>query len=119
MVVSQEQLGNRLREVRERAGLSQKDVAEELDLPSHSALSKIERGQQKIDSIQLQALSDLYGVTLDELLAKEVDKEKENIKFIQALRKLRQANGVEARDIKKIEEFCQYYQWLQQEVGVS
>lgn len=67
-MLTSEVIGERLKQAREQAGLSQQKAAEVLDVP-RSAISKIESGQQKIDSIQIRTLSEQYGVSLDELLA--------------------------------------------------
>ncbi|GAA1021371.1 hypothetical protein Aple_060300 [Acrocarpospora pleiomorpha] len=57
--VEQAQLGARLREVREYLNLSQQYVADKTGIP-RSAVSDIERGQRKVDSLELKKLSRLY-----------------------------------------------------------
>lgn len=53
------QLGSRLRDVREYLNLSQQYVADKTGIP-RSAVSDIERGVRKIDSLELRKLSRLY-----------------------------------------------------------
>lgn len=53
------QLAARLREVREYLNLSQQFVAAQTGIP-RSAISDIERGVRKVDSLELQRLSRLY-----------------------------------------------------------
>ena len=53
------QLGSRLREVREYLNLSQQYVADKAGIP-RSAVSDIERGVRKVDSLELRKLSRLY-----------------------------------------------------------
>lgn len=74
-MLTSEVIGERLKQARKQAGLSQKEAAECLDVP-RSAISKMESGQQRIDSIQIRNLSDQYGVSLEELLA-DTDKQSE------------------------------------------
>ena len=62
-----EELGARLREARTRAVLTQQEVAESLCI-SRSAVSLIEKGQRRIDALELQRLSHLYGQSVPELL---------------------------------------------------
>lgn len=53
-------LGARLREVREYLDLSQQFVSGRTGIP-RSAISDIERGQRKVDSLELKKLSKVYG----------------------------------------------------------
>lgn len=56
-------LGERLREAREYLGFSQEDVAAFLGV-SRSALSLIETGQRKVDTLELKKLAGLYKRTV-------------------------------------------------------
>lgn len=58
----------RLREFRERAGLTLEQVAERLSM-SHSQISRIERGASDFSGKTLGALADLYGVHMADLIA--------------------------------------------------
>lgn len=57
----------RLRDLRQAAGLSQADVAERMDV-SRQAVSRWETGMAAPSAENLIELSRLYGVTLDELV---------------------------------------------------
>jgi transcriptional regulator with XRE-family HTH domain len=52
-------LGERLKIAREYVGLSQEDVAKHLGIP-RSALSNVEAGQRKLDTLELTKLAKLY-----------------------------------------------------------
>lgn len=58
---------NRLKQLRQRSGLSQEDLAEKLSI-SRQAISKWERGEAAPDLENLITLSKLYNVTIDEIL---------------------------------------------------
>lgn len=64
-----------LRERRKSKGLSQKDVAQKLNI-SESYYCLIENGerQQKINIDILSKLSEIFGVPFDELAAKEINR---------------------------------------------
>ncbi len=57
----------RLLDYRKKAGLSQEELAEKIGV-SRQAVSKWERGEASPDTDNLIALSEVYGVSLDELI---------------------------------------------------
>jgi transcriptional regulator with XRE-family HTH domain len=61
------ELAQRLREAREFANLSQGFVAEQTGL-SRSAISEIERGQRRVESLELKRLATLYRMPLEYFL---------------------------------------------------
>ena len=63
---------NRLRECREKAGLTQKQVAITLKLAGPS-VSNWESGKTKPSRENIQKLADLYNVSVDYLLCREDD----------------------------------------------
>lgn len=60
-------LGTRLKEVREYLGLSQQHVSARTGIP-RSAVSEIERGRRKVDSLELRKFSKLYRYPVSYLL---------------------------------------------------
>lgn len=65
-------LAARLKEAREFANLSQGFVAEQTGL-SRSAISEIERGQRKVESLELKRLAALYRMPIDYFLRTDDD----------------------------------------------
>lgn len=61
------ELGSRLREIREYLGISQQNVSAATGIP-RSAVSDIERGLRKVDSLELRKLSKLYRYPVGYLL---------------------------------------------------
>lgn len=57
----------RLKRARQGAGLSQIDVAKALRW-RQSAVSKMERGERRLDPIELQRLAKLYGTSVAAML---------------------------------------------------
>ena len=62
-----ESLAKRLREARDYLGLSQEYVAQQTGIP-RPAISEIESGRRKVDSLELKRLSKLYGRPVEFLL---------------------------------------------------
>lgn len=62
------EIANRLAELRRARGLSQEQLAEQLNI-SRQAVSKWERAESSPDTDNLIALARLYGTSLDELVA--------------------------------------------------
>lgn len=62
-----QQLARRLREAREFTNLSQQFVSEQTGIP-RSAISDIERGSRRVESLELKRLAELYRMPVDYLL---------------------------------------------------
>lgn len=60
-------LCRRIRALRERAGLTQSDVAEKLRV-SQAAYCRLEKGEIEISLTRMIALGELYGVPLHQML---------------------------------------------------
>ncbi len=63
-------LARRLREAREFLNLSQQFVAEQSGIP-RSAISDIERGERKVESLELKRLAELYRMPVDYFLGND------------------------------------------------
>lgn len=65
-----QRLASRLREVREYLNLSQQYVADKTGIP-RSAVSEIEHGRRKVDSLELRKLARLYMYPVGYFLGEE------------------------------------------------
>lgn len=63
-------LGEKLKALRKKSGMSQEQLAEKLSV-SRQAITKWERGAGTPDIENMMAISDLFGVSVDELLSNE------------------------------------------------
>jgi len=63
-----EMLAKRLREARDYLGLSQEYVSQQTGI-SRPAISEIEAGRRKVESLELKRFSKLYGIPVEVLLA--------------------------------------------------
>lgn len=69
-MITQKQLGEKVKKLREGRSLSQESLASKLNLP-RPAISQIESGQRKVDSLELKKIAKLFNVSIDDLLADE------------------------------------------------
>lgn len=67
-MITQKKLGKKIKKFREDLDLSQESLASKLNLP-RPAISQIESGQRKVDSLELKKIAKLFNVSVDELLA--------------------------------------------------
>ncbi len=72
-------IGLFLKELRIKRGMSQKGIAEVCNV-SHQAVSKWEKGENLPDLTSLQSLASYYMISIDELLAGELDMKKRSNK---------------------------------------
>lgn len=115
-MVGRRELAARIANARERAGISQVEVAERLKLP-RSAVSKMENGEQRIESLVLAAMARLYGIPVALLLA-DCDGAVHGGLPAEAL--LRSAGNVAPGDRGVLDEFlemCRDYADLRQKLG--
>jgi len=96
------ELENRLKRLREEHQFSQEDVARMLDI-SRQSVSKWELGKAYPDLDNLIKLSDLYKVSLDEIIRGEVKyPHRRNVESVQKL----------DSDHKTFGDFLYHYWWL-------
>lgn len=95
-------LAERLREAREYLNLSQQYVADQTGI-SRSAISDIERGERRVESLELKRLAQVYGVTASYFLESESQKQE---KVAGAIGRL--LGGLGDREREEILRFANY-----------
>lgn len=66
--ISQKEIGKRISELRQLKGLSQADLADQVNI-SRSSLAQIELGNRKLNVIEFQLLAQILEFSLDQFLA--------------------------------------------------
>ncbi|MEI8032254.1 MAG: helix-turn-helix transcriptional regulator [Chlorobiaceae bacterium] len=65
--MTNEKIGHRIKQIRSAKGLSQEDLARQVDLP-RTAITKIESGNQNVRFTELEKLATALGISLGDLL---------------------------------------------------
>jgi len=68
-----QRLGEKVRMLRKRRGMTIKNLAVALGFPSHSYVSEIETGKKKPSTELIIKLADLFQVTVEQLVRDECD----------------------------------------------
>lgn len=68
-------IGSKIKSVREKAGLTQKQLSEKLELEAvytcRGSISRIENGRRAVTDIEIDAISKILNVSLDYLFGRE------------------------------------------------
>jgi|SRR6266851_589583 len=72
MPIAKQELGNRLRQLRENRGYTQEDVAEVLGI-SRSAVVQLEAGNRNLNSVELMTLANEFGFDPKQLFEEKFD----------------------------------------------
>lgn len=95
-------LAGRLREAREYVGMSQDDVAAVLGV-SRPAVTNLESGARKVEAVELDKLSKLYGRSVSYLLHGEAEPKDEKVAFL-----ARATQGLTERDLDELARFAAF-----------
>jgi transcriptional regulator with XRE-family HTH domain len=68
-----QRLGEKIRTLRKRRGMTLKEMALALGFTSHSYASEIETGKKTPPIEMIIRMADLFGVTVDQLVRDEMD----------------------------------------------
>lgn len=77
-MVTKKELAKRIKELRGEWGLSQEELGERLGL-NRSSIAQMELAQREINSVELSRLSELFGISIDELLNSKSDSERKEL----------------------------------------
>ena len=98
-------LAGKLREAREYVDLSQEEVAQILKVP-RSAISLLERGERKVDALELKRLANLYQRSVDFFTGTSAEKElPQDVAHL-----ARTASKLTAKDLVELTRFAQFLQ---------
>ena len=98
--VNYKEIGEKLRKAREYLSLTQAQVAQILNV-GRDAIIRIESGKRKIDAEELSRFSELYKISIDELLNFEKHEYTENA-FARGLDKLNEKDKREILNLIKL-----------------
>jgi|HubBroStandDraft_1064217.scaffolds.fasta_scaffold708872_1 transcriptional regulator with XRE-family HTH domain len=98
----------RLREVREYLGLPQEFVAKQAGL-HRSALADIERGERKVDSLELARLAHVYRYPVEYFYGSEPDVPSDDGTLIALNRTAGQLSEEAKQDVLRFAKFLRYY----------
>lgn len=102
-------LAERLRDTREYLGLSQQFVSEQSGIP-RSAISDIERGVRKVDSIELKKLSRLYRYPIEYFLGGGDEDDAADAETVQALaRAVGELTKEDQQEVLRFANFLRHY----------
>lgn len=102
---------SRLKEAREYLGLSQQDVAEVTSL-SRSAVSLIETGHRRVDTVELVALARLYQRSVAYFTGEEKEILPDDVSAL-----ARQASKLSAKDRSELLRFTEFLMQRSQEAS--
>lgn len=106
--LDREHLATKLRDAREYLGLSQEYVSQQTKIP-RPAISEIEAGKRRVESIELQRLAALYSRPIGYFLRSEESPPSEGKDQIDVEAKLRNTTkGLPVDDIQEILRFAEY-----------
>lgn len=97
-----QQLAHRLRQAREYVGMSQEDVAKALGI-SRPAITHIESGTRRVEALELEKLSSLYGLPVPQLLGSEEPEAIPRTAFL-----ARATKGLTQRDMEELGRFAAF-----------
>lgn len=95
-------LAQRLREAREYVGLSQDEVAAALGI-SRPAVTNIESATRKVEAIELEQLSGLYGRSVEALLSGDTPAKDARVAFL-----ARATKGLSQKDLDELGRFAAF-----------
>ena len=96
------EIGSRLREAREYLDLTQQEVAETLGLP-RPAISLIEKGQRRLETLELKRLAELYGRPISDFTGERLGNQPEEIRML-----MRKAEAMSEQDRREIVRFADW-----------
>ena len=95
---------NRIKELREKNSLTQQELADKINR-AKSTISEYEKGIKKPSMDVLIALSNVFGVSIDFILGKDIDDDLEDVAFAFSKQDMQ---GLTEEDMQDIKDFIEY-----------
>ena len=105
---SQSSLANRLKDTRDYLNLSQAFVSEQTGIP-RSAISDIERGVRKVDSLELAKLSKLYRFPVSYFLGQASDESAASVTLHALARTASELTDKDREEVLRFATFLRHY----------
>lgn len=102
MEETRRKMGSKLREAREYLELTQQEVAQVLGLP-RSAISLIEKGERRLETLELKQLAELYGRPISDFTEERTLEQAPEIRML-----MRKAEAMSEQDRKEIVRFADW-----------
>ena len=102
MEETRRKMGSKLREAREYLELTQQEVAQVLGLP-RSAISLIETGERRLETLELKQLAELYGRPISDFTEERTLEQAPEIRML-----MRKAEAMSEQDRKEIVRFADW-----------
>ena len=96
------EIGTKLREAREYLDLTQKEVSDVLGV-SRSAISLIEKGQRRLETLELKQLAELYGRPISDFTGERTERQPDEISLL-----MRKAEAMSEQDRREIVRFADW-----------
>ena len=94
-MLTKDELGKKIRDLRVRKSISQGKLARGIGLKTHAAVSDIERGKTSVSVEQLDAIAQVLGVSVNDILEAEV--------ISQGFNQNRDSSSLSANDQKEMD----------------
>lgn len=98
------EIAERLRQTREYLGLSQQSVADHVGIP-RAAVSAIESGKRKIDTVELEKFAKLYKYPINYFYGEDNDEEEQELAVSLLARTAKELSPVDREQVLKFAQF--------------
>lgn len=98
-----EEIGSKIKQLREDRGLTKMDLARELDYESDTAIHLIEKGKRKVSLDKLKIIANFFKVPFSYFISEDVEQPE-----LDVMMALRSDEKLDEKDVAKISEFIDF-----------
>lgn len=99
------QLGRRIKDKREKLGISQTELAKSVHKSSPAYIAFIESGERNVSAMDLMLIAKNLGTTVADLVGEKKQKQSKSVQPLEVMQSLRADKELPPADRKKIEEY--------------